>query len=245
VDARFGAAVAEDLATLAQLQRQELDAETLRLLRSFDLDDLLALGLRGEAAAQAMSLLRQGIEAMPRDLDAETLDLLAVEYADIYLNNSLGVSPCESVWLDEDGLVMQEPMFRIRDWYRRYGLAVPNWRERSDDHLVHQLQFLSFLFAEAKDAEALRNAGRFMDGHLLRWVQGFAQKVSQRCQTPLYAGLVLLMAAYIDELRDLIEEGTGLCRPEARVLGEQADSPTQPSRVEPPATSLPGVAPGW
>ena len=29
----------------------------------------------------------------------------------------------ESAWMDEDGLIMQEPMFQIREWYARYGIV--------------------------------------------------------------------------------------------------------------------------
>ena len=42
-----------------------------------------------------------------------------------------------------------------------------NWRKRSDDHLVLQLQFLAHLFGEGRGAPT---AARFMDEHLLRWL---------------------------------------------------------------------------
>ena len=75
----------------------------------------------------------------------QTLDILAAEYADIYLNNSLQAFPCESVWLDQEGLTMQEPMFQVREWYGRFGLQVEDWRKRTDDHLVNQLRFAAHM----------------------------------------------------------------------------------------------------
>ena len=93
----------------------------------------------GARAHRALGLLRAGLTDIPSSLGAESLDRLAADYADIYLTNGLRASPCESVWLDEDGLVMQGPMFDVRACYSRHGLAVPDWRRRSDDHLVHQL----------------------------------------------------------------------------------------------------------
>jgi TorA maturation chaperone TorD len=38
----------------------------------------------------------------------------------------------------------------------------------------------------------------------LRWIEEFAERVADRCSTRFYAGLALLTAAYLDELRDLL-----------------------------------------
>jgi len=38
---------------------------------------------------------------------------LAADFAAIYLNHSIQASPCESVWLDEEGLMRQQPMFKV------------------------------------------------------------------------------------------------------------------------------------
>ena len=48
-------------------------------------------------------------------------DDLAADYAAIYLTYALRASPCESVWLDEDHLVMQGPTFAVREFYKRHG----------------------------------------------------------------------------------------------------------------------------
>ena len=54
--------------------------------------------------------------ALQDDLDAD--------FAGIYLTHALRASPCESVWLDEENLMMQGPSFAVRDCYRRHGLSV-------------------------------------------------------------------------------------------------------------------------
>ena len=122
--ARFRVAVAEDLAWLADLHDRELDRERLVLPRELN-REYTPFGFvpPGEGLAAALSLFSQGLADIPTDLGRQTLDLLAAEYADIYLNHSIQASPCESIWIDEDGLMMQEPMFQIRGWYRRHGLA--------------------------------------------------------------------------------------------------------------------------
>jgi TorA maturation chaperone TorD len=205
------------------------------------------LRLQGAPATDSLRLLRQGLHDIPIDLDQKTLDILAAEYADIYLNFSLHTSPCESVWVDEDGLTMQDAMFQIRDWYARHGLAVENWRMRSDDHLVTQLQFLAYLLEGNPGLERLGETARFLDEHLLRWIGEFAERVSARCKTRLYAGLAALTAAYLDEFRDLAAELLDSPRPSAEEIEERMrPKQTAPGiAVAAPGPFVPGTAPSW
>lgn len=240
----FREAVSEDLMTLAVLHDRELDKPRILALWDIGYDNLLGLKLSRDPGKRAMALFCHGMTDIPGILDQEALDLLAAEYADIYLNNSLGASPNESVWLDDDGLMMQEPMFQIREWYLRHGLAVPDWRNRTDDHLVHQLQFLAHLLAPGMPEADLAHAARFMDEHLLRWIGDFADRVATRCSTRLYAGLARLTAAYVDELRDILAELCGEPRPSP----EQVEARMKPKISLPvagPGPFLPGAAPSW
>ncbi len=242
--APFRESVAEDLMTLAVLHDRELDRERILALWDIGYEDFLGLRLKGEQAREALAMFRQGLTDIPGALAQEPLDLLAVEYADIYLNNSFGATPSESVWIDEDGLIMQEPMFQIREWYSRHGVAVPDWRNRTDDHLVHQLQFLSLLMDPATPVENLAEAAHFMDEHLLRWIGEFSQRIAQRCSTRLYAGLASLTAAYVDELRDTLADLAGKPRP----TPEEIDARMKPKLSIPvagPAPYVPGASPSW
>jgi len=240
----FRELVAEDLMTLAVLHDRELDRERILSLWEVAYDGFFGLRLQSHENREALDLFRDGLTDIPGVLDAGTLDLLAAEYADIYLNNGFGASPIESVWIDEDGLIMQEPMFQVRDWYRRFGLAVPDWRNRTDDHLVHQLQFLSRLLGPEAEEGHLPEAARFMDEHLLRWIGEFAQRIAQRSSTRLYAGLALLTAAYLEELRELLVELTGEARPSPEEIEERM-KPKLSVPVNGPAPFVPGAAPSW
>ena len=239
--------VREDLLLLALLQDRELEAETLRNLWQEE-EDLLGLRLASPAAREALSLLHQGLRDIPQTLDRQTLDILAAEYADIYLNHHLDASPCESVWLDEDGLIMQEPMFQLRGWYQRYGLQVRNWRLRTDDHLVTQLQFIGFLLEDPASPERLAEIGRFLDEHLLRWIGAFGDRVGARCQTRFYAGLTSLTAAYLEEFRDLIALILGVPRPSSEEIAERMRPPRDILGLPVAGPALPPSAndgPGW
>jgi len=243
----FFQAIREDLLMLALLHDRELDRETLMQLWKDCYEEFFGLELQGAPAREALRLFRQGLDDIPTDLEQGTLDILAAEFADIYLNYSLNASPCESVWVDEDSLTMQDAMFQIRDWYARHGLAVENWRMRSDDHLVTQLQFLSFLFDGEPGRERLEEIARFLDEHLLRWIGEFAERISARCKTRFYAGLAMLTSTYLEELRDLTAEVLDSPRPSAEEIEERMrPKQTAPGvAVSAPAPFVPGAAPSW
>jgi TorA maturation chaperone TorD len=241
---RFRSAAAGDLRLLALLQDRELDRDLVLNLWKDCYEDFLGLRLVSEQGRDAMNQFRLGLTDLPTELNRESLDILAVEYADIFLNNSYGASPCESVWIDEDGLIMQEPMFQVRAWYARFGLQVEDWRKRSDDHLVNQLQFLAYLLDPEAGNCDLSEVARFMDEHLLRWVPGFAERVSNRCRTRLYEGLVRLNAAYLSEVRDLLAEATGEPIPSTEEIDERM-RPKVSVAVDVPGPYVPGAAPSW
>lgn len=240
-------AVSEDLLLLALLHDRELTAQTLDALRQEGVEDLLGLRLASPAAREALNLLRQGLSDIPDPPDMQTLDILAAEYADIYLNYAFDASPCESVWLDEDGLIMQEPMFQIRRWYQRHGLAVANWRLRTDDHLVNQLQFVAFLLEGEANPVRLEEVARFLDEHPLRWIGAFAERVATRCRTRFYAGLASLTAAYLEEFRDLAARVLGHPRPSAADIEDRMRSLTETLGlpVKGPLPYRPHEGPGW
>lgn len=241
---RFCTEITEDLLTLAVLHDRELDRERILALWDGCYTGFLGLRLSSEQGRAALSRFRKGLTAIPTILDQQTLDILAADYADIYLNHSFGASPCESVWIDQENLIMQEPMFQIRNHYKRHGLEVPDWRRRTDDHLVHQLHFLSYLFDDASAETDLRPVARFMDEHILRWIGDFAERVSTRCASGFYAGLAQLTAAYLEELRDILAEILDQRRPDAEEVEEQM-RPRASVAVEGPAPYVPGATPSW
>ncbi len=189
----------DDITLLVSLHDKELTKETLTLLKDNNFPYTLGFALQSKDSAEIFDLLKSGID----DIKDDNLDELAADYADIYLNNTLSASPFESVWLDEESLVMQAPMFEVRECYKKFSLEVDDWRVRSDDHFIHQLQFVAHLI-NSKDYKNLQDLSVFMDEHLFRWFDDFAAKVAKRCATKFYAGLAMLTFNYINELRDVL-----------------------------------------
>lgn len=207
-------ALADDLQLLGLLHGQELTAALVQELRAAAPGEWFALAPPGADHAQGLGLLAQGLAALTSPpnaaaIDAAAIDDLAAEYAAIYLTHAYRAAPTESVWRDQDGLERQAPMFAVREYYRRNGLAVADWRLRSDDHIVSELAFLATLL-QAGTPAALEQAATFLRDHLLVWVPAFAGRVARRCRHPFYAGLALVTAAYLQALADLMGEAMGI-----------------------------------
>jgi len=195
-----GIELAQDLRSLAWLHAEERNASTwLKLHRAgFPLGLHLAGGDGSRPMTQALEALGEALSGDPQGVD----DRLAADYAAIYLTHALRASPCESVWRDEDHLMLQAPTFAVRDYYRRHGIPPLNWRMMPDDHLVHELRFVAQLLGTGQQAAALD----FLDRHLLTWLPQFAARVAQRADTPIYAALALLTMDVVTQLRKRLAE---------------------------------------
>lgn len=249
-------AISQDLQQIAVLHDREVDSVLISALREVNFPYNLGMIISSKIGDEKTGLyspqrfVETALQELPEVLDQETLDRLAVDYAEIYLNHSLHASPFESVWLDEDNLLQQEPMFQIREWYERYELKTDNWRLRSEDHLVLQLTFIATLLSPESHLsekipllERMQEATKFMDEHLLLWLPDFSALVSQRCNTDFYASIVVLTNAYVQELRDALAEITEI----KRLTAEEVEKKRQENIpiVEEPISFVPGVAESW
>lgn len=239
---QFCEAAAADLLTLASLHHAEADNALISSLTAKAFPESLGLRLFKQDGRDAMDFMRKAVAEFEPPLDQARRDELAVDYAAIYLNHDYSASPFESVWLDEDKLVMQAPMFQVREIYKKHGLGVADWRIRSEDHLVVELQFLAWLMLDTRETN-LGEAAAFMDEHLMRWLPAFAGRVTRRCATPFYAGAAWLTSSYCDEFRDMLAGILGEPRPsreeiETRMRPRQLAQPV-------PVKFVPGAAPSW
>lgn len=241
----FCEAVAQDLTQLAMLHNAEADNDLIHSLRQSSFPQRLGLRLVTMRARASMDLLETALNELPQPLEQSHVDELAVDYANIYLTHTYRASPNESVWTDEENLERQQSMFEVREYYARFGLGAADWRQRADDHLVLQLQFLAHLFGHESPGQSLDTAARFMDEHLLRWLMTFADRVANRCATRFYAGINLLTAVYCEELRDLLVDILDQPRP----TPEQIEARMQRGgnhAAEIPAAFIPGAGgPSW
>jgi TorA maturation chaperone TorD len=189
-DAAWPRLAAEDLRALAWLHASERSPQVLAALYANGFPATLTLAARDDPWLRALDAALQALSGAHCDdeqaaLPASSEDDLAVDFAAIYLTHALRASPHESVWRDEDHLMLQEPTFAVRAFYRRHGMQAADWRQRADDHLVTELEFTALLLERGE----LKEAARFLKTHLLTWLPAFAKIVSQRAATPFYAAL--------------------------------------------------------
>lgn len=240
---------AQDLRLLALLHDREPTAELIDTLRATPTEDLFSLPLGDERGERALQFFA---DALAPDLTATTsrgLEELAADHAAIYLTHTHRVHPSESPWIDPEGLTSQQPMFAVRDWYRHWGLEVPNWRVRPDDHLVVQIGFVTHLLDAVDQSTALVDAARFLDRHLLRWIGAFTDGVTARCWMAYWAAVAEVTMVHLTALRERLATCPG-CekteyepieaekkRLEAEAMRE-GDNCATPSHV-------PGLEPSW
>lgn len=182
---------AEDLHALAWLHQSERSPEVLLALMKSGFPAELSLVPSDQAEVLAMSLALSDLAGANGTPAASGAEDLAADFADIYLTHALRASPCESIWRDDDHLMLQGPTFAVRDFYRRHGQQVANWRQMPDDHLCNQLDFIALLLQRGE----CREAARFMQAHLMTWLPDFAERVAMRAATPFYAALAVLTLA--------------------------------------------------
>ncbi len=232
-------ALADDLEQLIRLHDRELEGALIGALRSADFPHGLALPPAGDDGRAAYANMADALN------EDESLDELAADFAAIYLNNSLGASPYESVWLSDDHLACAAPMFELRELYAAAGLQAVDWRNRFDDHFVLQLQYLRLILVDP--TVDLKSAAAFIDEHLGYWFPDFAQRVSMQCGTRFYAALVELTHVWLLRFRRLLDEVYDLPIPSREQIAERINRKLVLDKVEvAPIRFMPGAAgPSW
>jgi len=235
--------VAEDVLLLATLHDHEPDLSLVSELLKLDFPNCLTLLPDSGPATESILLMKQTLEEVKLQgkKDADIMDMLAADYASIYLNHNISASPEESVWLDEDSLMYQNSMFQVRSWFKSYGLGIPDWRLRPDDHLVYQMQFIATLLNLDEKVETLAKVSTFMDEHLLRFLGNFAERVLQRCDTSYFACIAVITAAYCEELRNTLAEILNQPRPSREEIEDRMKPKPAPKEVT--TSFMPGMGP--
>ncbi len=200
METEFKAALAGDLAQLIRLHDRELDPATVDALKAVNFPQGLALLPGGESGALGLN----NMAAAVAELDTSQLDLLAADFAAIYLNNRYSTSPCESVWLSDEHLACERPMFELREIYAAAGLQPADRGQRFDDHLVLQLHYLAHALSRPT-VDGVQLA-KFIDEHLGYWFPEFAQRVSLRCASFFYAALAELTHCWLINFRQLLAD---------------------------------------
>lgn len=133
---------------------------------------------------------------------------LLVDYTRLFLGpvNTLA-QPYASVWLDQGAGSSHAVGNEVLKLYARGGFDLDASFRDLPDHVAAELEFLyQLLFRETaarakEDAPALaavmRVRAKFLQGHLARWIEPFAQAVRVGAQTAFYRNLAELTERFV------------------------------------------------
>lgn len=128
-----------------------------------------------------------------------------MEYQRLFLGpGPLGAPPWESYYRSNDNLLSEDWNCQVRSRYQRYGLTFIRNKNEPDDHLLLELEFLTFLInacLQVKDPEhfqlLISEQISFIENHLVKWIPLFCQRVVDCSNSQLYVGAAMLLTDYL------------------------------------------------
>lgn len=166
------------------------DGRAARLLHEF-----AASAFAGEGAAKALC-------------DKEVVEVLRGEYTRLFVGPAkLPAPPWESVYVSHDHLLFQESTLAVREAYLQEGFRAAGYPHEADDHVATELSFMAALATRAAEAcesgdaahcrAALEAQERFLDEHLLVWIQEFSNRLGAVSGISTFYPLFAALAAIV------------------------------------------------
>ncbi|MBW2012558.1 MAG: molybdopterin-dependent oxidoreductase [Deltaproteobacteria bacterium] len=171
---------------LSTLYRDEIP---LKLIAAMQKDEFLN-GLLESVKGCGFIDLMSGAEGMSSYLksgDANKLyKELSYDYADLFLNAGQNpVFPYESVHVTKEPVVMQKPVFELREFFRKAGVhKSPDYKDL-EEHIAVEMEFLRYIL-EKGNADLYKN---FFKNKYLQWVASFCDQLATSAQTDFYQAL--------------------------------------------------------
>ncbi len=150
----------------------------------------------------------QNAVRIEKSVHAYTDEELQVEYTQLFKGPyTLLAPPYGSVYLDEGRQVMGDSTMQVIKAYEQEGLAKSSDFKDLPDHIVVELEFMSFLIyqeltvLEAKDKELARNymekQNSFLNNFLRKWVPPFCQRIKEGTENKFYVSLADCLSIFI------------------------------------------------
>lgn len=116
--------------------------------------------------------------------------------------------PYESVYRDEEGVIMGKSTVEVAREYAKAGVGLPNqYKGEPPDHISFEFDFMRFLCE--KEAKAWRNNDRrhalryldmereFLDIHIMKWVLRFCNVIEDAARVGIYRGIAKVTKGFI------------------------------------------------
>ncbi|MEH7177689.1 TorD/DmsD family molecular chaperone [Neobacillus vireti] len=162
--------------------------------------------------SDACGLIQKGIQLLHTD-NGEYMKQLQAEYNRLFVGPNMLPAPLwESVYLGQEHLLFKEITLAVRECYHQYGLSFIREGNEPEDHIVIELEFLSFLIQKTvgvndKDTKSkwLDEKDSFLTNHLLKCGPHLCEIMSKSTSFELYKGTALLLGEYLSLESELIQ----------------------------------------
>ncbi len=171
---------------LSTLFRDEIPLDLIQAMQK----DAFLLGFNESVKGCGFMDLQSGAEGMTAYLksnDARALcKELRYDYADMFLNVGPNpVFPYESVHVTNEPVVMQKPVFELRDYFLKGGVNKSSDYKDLEEHIAVEMEFLRYLLEKGK-ADLYKD---FFENKYLPWVTSFCDQLATSARTVFYQGL--------------------------------------------------------
>ena len=166
----------------------------------------------------------ESVRAIAEGDTEEALVRIRRDYVEIFVGpGTLKARPWETIHLNEAKALFQPELLPIRDAYRQAGFLPARYPHVQDDFIGLELDFMAKLAQAALDAwqagdeacanERLEQSRRFLNEHLLRWIDSLADAIAREYGDGFFACFARLAALVPRRDYGVLNAGSEGCSP--------------------------------
>ena len=189
---------------LSAIYRDEIPKELLSKMKDEKFLTAISKVPGGEKLAEVM-----------KDADVDKVfNELRYEYADIFLNAGVApVFPYESVYVTGEPVVMQEPVFKVRKFFREAGVHKSEEYPDLDDHIAVEFEFMAYLC----EKENVELQASFVAEHF-KWMKDFCDNLKKYSQADFYKAVAELTESIVSMEEKIVDDIKNSKLPEASIV---------------------------
>ena len=155
-------------------------------------------------------------DTMITELNAQSIDILAVEYTRLFIGPySLPAPPYGSIYIEKERKVMGDSTMDALKHYQDFGLKIASSLKEVPDHITIELEYIYFLIykeiesiqfndPEVTQAYMIEQVS-FLTDHLNRWLPDFTKNIVANSSVEFYRSLANMTKMFIEEDIDFLE----------------------------------------
>lgn len=127
------------------------------------------------------------------------------DFAKLFIGpDQLRVPPYESVYVNQDRLIMTESTLKVRNFYEMCGVEISAKGKFPEDHMAFEMEFLAYLYHQTLQ-ERIEKAriGQFMQAHLSKWYREHLNDVIDTAKSDYCRAWAIVMLTIIE--KDLVD----------------------------------------